>query len=119
MGLKNDSEPYNGEFFSYRCLRNLGLPLDNPDEDYQDLIEVHRIGTTKGYQINLSRMNEKSRRSNLETMLQAHTERQADNRPYIYFEVHPNRFGTKQDGHTIRRTIPALSVIAFPIIANC
>lgn len=95
LGLKNDSEPYNGEFFSYRCLRNLGLPLDNPDAEYEDLIKINRIGTTKCYQIDVSRMNEKSRRPNLETRLQAHTEREADNRPYIYFEVYPDYFGPR------------------------
>lgn len=96
LGLKNDAQTYNGEYFSYRCLRNLGLPLDNPDAAYEDLIKVYQIGTTKKYQIDVSRMNEKSRRPNLETRLQAHTEREADNRPYTYFEVHSGRFGTLQ-----------------------
>lgn len=93
VGLKSDSEAnYNGEYYSYRCLRNLGLPLDRPGDTPEDLVEVKQIGGT--YYIDLSRMNEKSRRDNLETTLAAHNEREQDNRPYQYFEVHPDYFPT-------------------------
>lgn len=94
LGRKNDSqlEKYNGPFYSYRCLRNLGIPLDQPDQEPADLVSVHRIGATRGYQIDVTNMNEKSRRTNFETALAAHNERQQDNRPYAYFEVHPDYF---------------------------
>lgn len=94
LGRKNDSqlEKYNGPFYSYRCLRNLGIPLDQPDQEPVDLVSVHRIGATRGYQIDVTNMNEKSRRTNFETALAAHNERQQDNRPYAYFEVHPDYF---------------------------
>lgn len=93
VGLKSGSEAkYNGEYYSYRCLRNLGLPLERPDETPDDLVEVTSSGST--YYIDLSRMNEKSRRDNLETTLAAHNEREQDNRPYQYFEVHPDYFPT-------------------------
>lgn len=88
VGLKSGSEAkYNGEYYSYRCLRNLGLSLDHPDDIPTDLVEVTSNGST--YYIDLSRMNEKSRRDNLETTLAAHNEREQDNRPYQYFEVYP------------------------------
>lgn len=95
LGRKNDSqlEKYNGPFYSYRCLRNLGIPLDQPDQEPADLVSVHQIGATRGYQIDVTNMNEKSRRTNFETALAAHNERQQDNRPYAYFEVHPNYYG--------------------------
>ena len=95
LGRKNDSqlEKYNGPFYSYRCLRNLGIPLDQPDQKPADLVSVHQIGATRGYQIDVTNMNEKSRRTNFETALAAHNERQQDNRPYAYFEVHPNYYG--------------------------
>ena len=95
LGRKNDSqlEKYNGPFYSYRCLRNLGIPLDQPDQKPADLVSVHQIGDTRGYQIDVTNMNEKSRRTNFETALAAHNERQQDNRPYAYFEVHPNYYG--------------------------
>lgn len=95
LGRKNDSqlEKYNGPFYSYRCLRNLGIPLDQPDQEPADLVSVHQIEATRGYQIDVTNMNEKSRRPNFETALAAHNERQQDNRPYAYFEVHPNYYG--------------------------
>lgn len=95
LGRKNDSqlEKYNGPFYSYRCLRNLGIPLDQPGQEPADLVSVHQIGATRGYQIDVTNMNEKSRRPNFETALAAHNERQQDNRPYAYFEVHPNYYG--------------------------
>lgn len=95
LGRKNDSqlEKYNGPFYSYRCLRNLGIPLNDPDQIPTDLVSVHQIGATRGYQIDVTNMNEKSRRPNFETALAAHNERQQDNRPYAYFEVHPNYYG--------------------------
>ena len=96
VGLKSDSEAnYNGEYYSYRCLRNLGLPLDSPDRIPEKLVEVKQSGGT--YYIDLSRMNEKSRRDNLETTLAAHNEREQDNRPYQYFEVHPNYYPQNSD----------------------
>lgn len=90
-GNNNDSEGVNGEYYSYRCLRNLGLPLNEPDKEPEDLVKVYQ--TSNGvYQIDLSNMNINSRRTNLETELAAHNERQSDNRPYACFEVHPNYF---------------------------
>lgn len=94
LGRKSGSQDdYNGEYYSYRCLRNLGIPLDQPDQDPADLVSVHQIEATRGYQIDVTNMNEKSRRTNFETALAAHNERQQDNRPYAYFEVHPNYYG--------------------------
>lgn len=93
LGRKSGSQDdYNGEYYSYRCLRNLGIPLDQPDQEPADLVSVHQIGATRGYQIDVTNMNEKSRRTNFETALAAHNERQQDNRPYAYFEVHPDYF---------------------------
>lgn len=102
LGRKNDSqlEKYNGPFYSYRCLRNLGIPLDQPDQEPVDLVSVHQIGATRGYQIDVTNMNEKSRRPNYETVLAAHNERQQDNRPYAYFEVHPDYFPEGNNWYT-------------------
>lgn len=91
---------YNGLKYSYRCLRNLGIPLDQPDKEPANLVSVHRIGATSGYQIDVTNMNEKSRRPNYETVLAAHNERQQDNRPYAYFEVHPDYFPQGDNWYT-------------------
>lgn len=90
-GNNYDSENVNGEYYSYRCLRNLGLPLNKPDQEPEDLVKVYQT-SNGGYQIDLSNMNVNSRRTNLETELAAHNERQSDNRPYACFEVHPDYF---------------------------
>lgn len=102
LGRKNDSQryEYNGPFYSYRCLRNLGIPLDQPNKEPADLVSVHRMGTPRGYQIDVTNMNEKSRRPNYETVLAAHNERQQDNRPYAYFEVHPDYFPEGNNWYT-------------------
>lgn len=94
LGRKSGSQDnkYNGQYYSYRCLRNLGIPLNKPNTEPEDLVTVYQMESTRGYQIDVSNMNENSRRTNLETELAAHNERQADNRPYTYFEVHPNYF---------------------------
>lgn len=100
LGRWDGSKGYNGEKYSYRCLRNLGIPLDQPDKEPVDLVSVHRIGATRGYQIDVTNMNEKSRRPNYETVLAAHNERQQDNRPYAYFEVHPDYFPQGDNWYT-------------------
>ena len=102
LGRKDDSqlEKYNGPFYSYRCLRNLGIPLDQPYKEPVDLVSVHQIGATRRYQIDVTNMNEKSRRPNYETVLAAHNERQQDNRPYAYFEVHPDYFPQGDNWYT-------------------
>lgn len=102
LGRKNDSQlgKYNGPFYSYRCLRNLGIPLDQPDKKPADLVSVHQIEDTRGYQIDVTNMNEKSRRPNYETALAAHNERQQDNRPYAYFEVHPDYYPKGNNWYT-------------------
>ena len=98
LGRYSDSYTSNGSFYSYRCLRNLGLPLNEPDRTPEELVTVEKKGDG-GYYIDLSRMNVNSRRSNLETALAAHHERQADNRPYQYFEVHPDYYPNNGDTH--------------------
>lgn len=78
-----------GNMFSYRCARNLGLKLDTPDDEPEDLIHV----TSEGggfYLIDATNLNVKSRRSNFEVVpLPAHNERHpVNNLPYAKFRVH-------------------------------
>ena len=77
------SKAVNGPNYSYRCVRNLGLALDTPEEKPADLV------TIQGNIIDLSNMNPKSLRSNFETTtLPPHNEQSANNRPYTRFEVY-------------------------------
>lgn len=93
--IKDDGS--NNTLFSYRCVRNLGLSLDNPNEIPTDLIQV--IPEAGGYYlIDATNMNVKSRRNSSVTTLPSHNERSDINRPYAKFRVHKDCFGG--DGKT-------------------
>lgn len=78
-----------GSFFSYRCARNLGLRLDAPDDEPEDLIHV-TSESGGSYLIDATNLNIKARRSNYEVVpLPAHNERHpVNNLPYAKFRVH-------------------------------
>ena len=80
--------------FSYRCVRNLGLPLDKPDALPDDLVSVTKE-TDGNYLIDVTNMSVKARRTNLEVKtLPKHDERDLDNMPYVKFRVHKDVFPT-------------------------
>lgn len=85
-------EPVKNTYFSYRCARNLGLKLSEPDDEPEDLINV----TSEGggfYLIDATNLNVKSRRTNYEVNpLPQHNERSANNLPYAKFRVHSNTY---------------------------
>lgn len=88
LGSFNGSNGHMGGRFAYRCIRNLGLSLDNPEEIPSDLVsyEPQSDGT---YMVDMSNMSVKSRRTNYEIVqLPEHNERDADNRPYVKFQVY-------------------------------
>lgn len=91
-GMQSSSKTYNGDFYSYRCVRNLGLSLDNPDENPKDSISY----TDEGggfYLIDATNLNIKARRTNYEVNpLPLHNERSANNLPYAKFRVHANTY---------------------------
>ena len=79
--------------FSYRCVRNLGISLNNPAEIPTDLVEV--IDEGNGYYlIDMTNMNVKARRTSYVTKLPNHNERSDVNRPYAKFRVHKDLFST-------------------------
>lgn len=84
-----------GNMFSYRCARNLGLKLSEPDAEPEDLIQVTQ--EAKGsYLIDATNMNVKARRTNYEVNpLPLHNERSANNLPYAKFRVHKDAFNPK------------------------
>lgn len=84
-----------GSVFSYRCARNLGLKLDAPDDEPEDLIHVTEE-TEGSYLIDATNLNVKARRTNFEVVpLPAHNERSANNLPYAKFRVHKNAYNPK------------------------
>lgn len=93
-GMQSGSKTYNGDFYSYRCVRNLGLSLDNPDENPTDLISYTDEGGGY-YLIDVTNLNVKARRTNYEVNpLPLHNERSANNLPYAKFRVHANTYPT-------------------------
>lgn len=77
----------NGDLYAYRCVRNLGVPLDDVGQVPDSLIRV--ISNNDGsYILDMSNMNEKALRTNKETTpLPAHNERNETNKPYVRFSV--------------------------------
>ena len=96
LGSYGDSYNLMGGRYAYRCVRNLGLSLDNPDENPSDLVSVEEQGDGT-YMVDMSNMSVKSRRTNYEIVqLPEHNERDADNRPYEKFQV----LGVESDAPT-------------------
>lgn len=73
--------------YAYRCVRNLGIALDNPDTE--PLLLYTYTETTNGeYLIDVTRLNPNSRRENFEPgYLPEHTDIQISNLPYAKFQV--------------------------------
>ena len=86
-GSYDSSKERNGEYYSYRCVRNLGIDVNDTDTTPQDLVEPKGSGLGP-YTFNLSRLNPKSLREYPVTGRQAtHTHDQDINRPYIGFKM--------------------------------
>lgn len=107
-----DDDGKTNTLFSYRCARNLGLPLDKPDELPADLVSVTEEADGN-YLIDVTNMSVKARRTNYEVnRLPAHDERDADNRPYAKFRVYQgvypepqySRVGSWWDGYSLSFT---------------
>lgn len=97
-GSYSDSNGQMGGLYNYRCVRNLGIDFEHPEEVPQDLVQVKE--ETDGYVlIDMSFMNSKARRSSYVTKLPNHNEREDVNRPYSKFRVHKDCFATPYKVH--------------------
>ena len=87
----------NGQYYAYRCVRNLGIPLDNPDQEPEDLVQVTDNGDGT-YTLDLSRMNPKSLRTAYDNgqPLPGGNEKSANNRPYKKFTVDKDIYGADE-----------------------
>lgn len=91
-GKYSGSYGKNGMYYAYRCIRNLGMPLDETGNP-EDLVIVTDRGDGS-YIIDMSNMSTRSRRSNYEvTPLPNHDEKSDNNRPYEKFEVGKDAYG--------------------------
>lgn len=87
LGSYGASQSSNGSLYAYRCVRNLGITLDNPDTEPLPLYTCTE--TTNGeYLIDVTRLTPNSRRENFESgYLPEHTDIQISNLPYAKFQV--------------------------------
>lgn len=87
LGSYGASQSSNGSLYAYRCVRNLGITLDNPDTEPLPLYTCTK--TTNGeYLIDVTRLTPNSRRENFEPgHLPEHTDIQISNLPYAKFQV--------------------------------
>lgn len=86
-GSKDDDNNTN-EKFSYRCIRNLGLRLDEPGAEPTKLFTYEKDATDGNYVIDATNLNVKARRTLAEEgRLPSHDERSDVNRPYAKFKV--------------------------------
>lgn len=96
-GSYSDSNGQMGGLYNYRCVRNLGIDFEHPEEVPQDLVQVKE--ETDGYVlIDMSFMNSKARRSSYVTKLPNHNEREDVNRTYEKFRVHKDCFAYPVEG---------------------
>lgn len=85
-GSYNSSQNNNGKFYAYRCVRNLGINLDNIDETPDPLITAQRQ-TDGTYIVDATRLNPKARRGYVAAVLPDHDDIERDNLLYDKFRV--------------------------------
>lgn len=80
------SNERNGELYSYRCIRNLGIALDNIDAEPDPLIQctLENDGT---YLVDATRLNPKARRGYIASVLPEHYDNSQNNLLYDKFRV--------------------------------
>ena len=85
------SNTVNGKY-TYRCIRNLGIGLDNPNVEPTPLIpDVTQAEPDGTYLIDVSNLSEKARRLSYEaSSLPTHNDLSPYNRPYAKFRVAAN-----------------------------
>ena len=87
------SHALNGDYYAYRCIRNLGLPLEETGTNPEDLIKAVPNGDGS-YTIDASNMNIRSRRTNYEiSPLPPHKDQELNNRSFEKFVVDKDAYG--------------------------
>lgn len=89
LGSYGASSNTMGGKYAYRCIRNLGIGLDDPHNEPTALIpKVTQAESDGTYLIDATNLSEKSRRQSLEAgMLPTHDDLSPYNRPYGKFRV--------------------------------
>ena len=89
LGSFDTASGHMNNKFPYRCLRNVGLEITDPDEEPEPLIPMAQEEADGTYLIDCSNLNEKARRTSFEagSSLGAHDDESPQNRPYAKFRV--------------------------------
>lgn len=84
----------NGGYYSYRCIRNLGIAVTDVEHDPDSLITIKNTGSNDlgPYTFDLSRVNPKSIRSSKIENNSTHHNNESDNRPYLAFSMDPGTY---------------------------
>lgn len=92
----DEYKDYLGDKFAYRCVRNLGIDLNDETGEPEPLITGYK--EAGGYiVIDMTNLNPKARRTAAaSSFLNSHDERSVLNRPYAKFRVHPQTRPTPQ-----------------------
>lgn len=92
-GSKDDNNNTD-TLFSYRCIRNLGVLVEHPEDEPENLVKITKEAGDS-YLIDLSKMHVNALRPSPEILpLPVHNEQSLNNLPYVKFRVHPNVFPT-------------------------
>lgn len=95
-GSYSESNRYdrNRGYYSYRCIRNLGIAVTNVEHDPDPLITIKNTGSNDlgPYTFDLSRVNPKSIRSSKIENNSFHHNNESDNRPYLAFSMDPGTY---------------------------
>ena len=92
LGSYSASSGKMGGKYAYRCIRNLGINLDDPDTEPTALIpQVTQAESDGTYIIDVTNLSEKSRRLSFQAgSLPQHDDESPYNRPYARFRVSPS-----------------------------
>lgn len=96
-GNYNASLEDNGSYYAYRCLRNLGISLDDIQATPTPLI-TYETNSDGSCTFDLSRLDSKALRSNYVAgagIYPVHNEKSQNNLPYVRFTVSRNRYPSK------------------------
>ncbi len=95
-GSYSESNRYdrNRGYYSYRCIRNLGIAVTDVEHDPDSLITIKNTGSDDlgPYTFDLSRVNPKSIRSSKIENNSFHHNNESDNRPYLAFSMDPGTY---------------------------
>ncbi len=115
IGDYNYSHVYGnptGDNYAYRCVRNLGISLENATQVPDDYIQWDASTRT----VDLSRLGYASKRSAYDggNELAEHNEREESNKPYVKFQVHNGQNFYRSRGQNVNYSWNQFNARLYP-----